>query len=73
MTQSKKYDSRLSQVNDSWTAEIIRRASAQNTVVSKTQDGFKTEAEAKQWADKELAEFTAKQGERNKRRAAKRK
>ncbi len=73
MTQSKKYDSRLSQKNDNWTAEIVRRASAQKTVVSKTQDGFKTEADAKQWADKTLAEFTTKQGERNKRRAAKRK
>lgn len=37
------------------------------------QDGFKTEADAKKWADKELAMFLTKQGEHNKRRAAKRK
>ncbi len=73
MTQSKKYDSRISQTNDSWTAEITRRASVKKIVVSKVQDGFKTEADAKEWADKELAIFLTKQSEHNKRRASKRK
>lgn len=73
MKQSKKYDSRISKVNDSWTAEIIRRASVEKTVVSKTQTDFKSEADAKEWAEKELLTFLTTQSDRNKRRAEKRK
>jgi len=72
MAISKKYDYRTSQQKDTWIAEIIRRASSKKTIVSKKQDGFKTEAEANEWAEKELVQFTAKQSEQNKRRAAKR-
>ncbi|PCI70311.1 MAG: pressure-regulated protein [Piscirickettsiaceae bacterium] len=72
MAISKKYDYQTSQQKDTWTAEIIRRASKKNTVVSKKQDGFKTEAAANEWAEKELLTFTIKQSEQNKRRAAKR-
>jgi len=73
MAFSKKYDYRTSQQKDTWNAEIIRRASSKNIVVTKKQDGFKTEAEANEWAEKELIQFTVKQSEQNKRRAAKRK
>lgn len=72
MKESKKYSIRTSQEKDTWSAEIIRRASARKTVVSKTQAGFKTEAEATEWADKELVLFTIKQSEQNKRRGKKR-
>ncbi|MFT6625506.1 MAG: hypothetical protein ACJAZI_001594 [Cycloclasticus sp.] len=70
--QSKKYDFRTTQDKDTWNAEILRRASVEKTVVSKTQTGFKTEAEAKAWAEQELVLFTSKQSARNKRRAEKR-
>jgi len=73
MKTSKKYTAKISQVNDSWTAEIIRRASVEKNVVSKTQADFKSEADAKEWAEKELATFLTKQSDRNKRRAEKRK
>jgi hypothetical protein len=73
MSQSKKYDFRTTQSKDIWSADIIRRASAKNTVVTKTKVGFKTEAEAKQWAEQELVTFTEKQNAQNKRRAEKRK
>jgi hypothetical protein len=72
MKESKKYSIRTSQEKDTWSAEIIRRASAKKTIVSKTQAGFKTEAEATEWAEKELVLFTAKQSEQNKRRGQKR-
>lgn len=73
MNQSKKYGFRTSQEKDNWRAEITRRASAKKTIVSKKQDGFKTEAEAAEWAEKELLAFTAKQSAQNKRHAEKRK
>jgi len=73
MKTSKKYTTNIFQANDSWTAEIIRRASVEKNVVSKTQTDFKSEAEAKEWAEKELATFLTKQSDRNKRRAEKRK
>ncbi|MDG2365807.1 MAG: DUF3622 domain-containing protein [Methylococcaceae bacterium] len=72
MKESKKYSIRTSQEKDTWSAEVIRRASAKKTIVSKTQAGFKTEAEATEWAEKELVLFTAKQSEQNKRRGKKR-
>jgi len=72
MKESKKYSIRTSQEKDTWSAEVIRRASAKKTIVSKTQAGFKTEAEATEWAEKELVLFTAKQSEQNKRRGQKR-
>ena len=72
MKESKKYSIRTSQEKDTWSAEVIRRASAKKTIVSKTQAGIKTEAEATEWAEKELVIFTAKQSEQNKRREQKR-
>ena len=72
MKESKKYSILTSQEKDTWTAKIIRRVSARRTMVSKTKAGFKTEAEATEWADKELVLFTVKQSEQNKRRSQKR-
>ena len=57
MTQSKKYDCRVVQDNTSWTAEIIRRVTSKKTVVTKSQDGFSTEAEAQDWGQKEVKTF----------------
>lgn len=49
-----KYDFRVIQVADSWKAEITRRATAKKTVVSKQQDGFASEEEAREWGEREL-------------------
>lgn len=73
MTKTKKYDFRLTQKNNLWSAEIIRRASSEKTVVSKHQDGFATEAEAHAWATAEIAAFLKKHGEKDKERSEKRK
>ena len=71
MAASKKYESRVIEsvvaegAAKEWSAEITRRATAKKTVVSKTQGGFTSEAEAQGWAEKELAVFL-ELNERNK-------
>lgn len=67
---SKKYDFQLIEKRNGWAAEIVRQITSRRTVVSKRQLGFATEAEAKEWAEKELVEFQKIQSERNKRRSA---
>ncbi|OEF25143.1 DUF3622 domain-containing protein [Vibrio rumoiensis] len=67
---SKKYDFQLIEKRNGWAAEIIRQITSRRTIVSKRQLGFTTEAEAKEWAEKELIEFQKIQTERNKRRSA---
>ena len=71
MKQSKKYDYRVLQDNDAWTAEVIRRVTSRVTVVSKGQGGFATEAEAQAWGQAEVEAFLKKTniGESEKRRA----
>lgn len=70
MTTNKKYDYRIVQNKSDWTAEITRRASSKKTIVSKSQDGFSTEAEAKAWGEKELVAFLENLTKRNKREFA---
>jgi len=70
MTTNKKYDLRISQGKTDWTAEITRRVTSKKTTVSKSQDGFATEAEAKAWGEKELASFLENLTKRNKREFA---
>ena len=67
MTQSKKYDYRISQDKKTWTTEIIRRVTSKRTTVSKSQEGFATEAEAKAWGESELKSFLANLTKKNKR------
>lgn len=67
---SKKYDFQLIEKRNGWAAEIVRQITSRRTIVSKRQLGFATEAEAKEWAEKELVEFQKIQSERNKRRSA---
>lgn len=70
MKQSKKYDYRVLQDNDAWTAEVIRRVTSRVTVVSKGKGGFATEAEAQAWGQAEVEAFLKKtnKGEMKKRR-----
>ena len=68
MTKGKKYDFNLVLVDGSWTAEIVRKITSKKTVVSKSQAGFASEAEAQVWADTELKGFLQNQIDRNARR-----
>ena len=73
MTQSKKYSYRVVEENKVWSAEILRRASSKKTIVSKKQDGFASEAEAKDWGEQQVVAFLKNMNERelNKRREKK--
>jgi hypothetical protein len=73
MTQSKKYTYRVEQDGANWTVDIIRRVTSRTAVVSKTQAGFATEAEAKNWGESEVKAFLIKTnlGEQEKRRGKK--
>ena len=73
MAKGKKYDIRIVQDKKGWTAEIIRQVTSTKTMVSKSQKGFATEAEAQAWGENELKAFMQSLAERNKRRAEKRK
>ncbi|HHI94954.1 MAG TPA: DUF3622 domain-containing protein [Gammaproteobacteria bacterium] len=67
MTTNKKYEYRVVQGKTHWMAEITRRVTSRKTVVSKSQDGFSTETDAKKWGEKELASFLENLTKRNKR------
>jgi hypothetical protein len=71
MTQSKKYSLRITQDNATWTAEIVRRKTAKESLVSKAQSGFASESDAQAWGETELKTFLQHQVERNKRHAKK--
>jgi hypothetical protein len=72
MATSKKYSVQIVEEDNFWTADIVRRVNARSNIVSKSQSGFASEAEAQAWADTELQGFMTNQSERNKRRAKKR-
>lgn len=72
MAKGKKYSIKTIKAGAVWTAEIIRRKTSVESVVSKKQEGFKTEADAIVWAEKALSEFTSTQAESNKRHSAQR-
>ena len=72
MATASKYAIQIAQEGSTWTADITRRVSRKEVVVSKTQVGFDSEAEAQAWADIELKAFVENQSSRNKKRNEKR-
>lgn len=72
MQKTKKFECRVIDNDGYWIAEIVRRVTSKKTKVSKSQGGFASEAEAKEWGEKELALFLAKVSEQNKRRSERR-
>jgi len=72
MAKAKKYDYRVVQGDTGWRAEIMRRVTSKKVMVSKRQDGFASESEAKTWGEKTLKSFLDKLKERNKRQAFRR-
>lgn len=73
MATSKKYQIKIEQRDADWTAQITRRVSAKKAVVTKKQDGFASEAEAMEWAEAALTEFTATLSSSNQRHGQQRK
>ena len=69
MTKNKKYDYRVVENDNEWTAEILRRITSKETVISKSQSGFSSESEAQEWGQNELKSFLQKLIERNKLRS----
>lgn len=69
MAKSKKYDYRVTTSETGWVAEIIRQVTSKKTVVSKSQDGFTTETEAKAWGQQELKIFVQNHAARSKSRS----
>jgi hypothetical protein len=57
MVQSKKYDYRVSKDDAGWNTQIIRRVSSKKTLVTKSQGGFSSEAEAQAWGQDEVKTF----------------
>ncbi|MCP5142089.1 MAG: DUF3622 domain-containing protein [Gammaproteobacteria bacterium] len=64
MAGTPKYSTRITQTEATWRAEIVRRVTAKRSHVSKSQDGFTSEADAKAWADAELKAMLAVQAKR---------
>ena len=69
MAKGKKYDYKVTQNDSSWSAEIIRQVTSRKTTISKSQNGFATEAEATEWSKDQLASFLENKKEKNKRNA----
>ena len=72
MAKSKKFDYRITQEKSSWRAEITRRVTSKKTIVSKSQTGFTSEADAEQWGRQELESFLHSLKNRNKRHSTQR-
>ena len=72
MAQQNKFDYRIQQDGDKWSAEIIRRVTARRTSVSKRKKGFETQELAEQWSKNQLVDFLENLQAGNKRKAEKR-
>lgn len=57
LEKSKKYTYQLVKAKAGWTAEILRRVTSKKTLVTKSQAGFASEAEAQTWAEAEVKVF----------------
>ena len=73
MAKGKKYDYRIVADKTNWTAEITRRKTSREVVVSKRQQGFASESDAKAWGESELKSFLQNLVEKNKLRSENRK
>ncbi len=67
MNKGKKFDFRIVADKKTWTAEIVRKVTSKKFHVSKSKDGFATEADAITWGESELKSFVQNLADRNKR------
>jgi len=72
IVKGKKYSYRTVKDGASWTAEILRRKTSTEIVISKSQSGFSTESDAQAWGERELKSFLQNLSERNKRHSEQR-
>ncbi|MBI3187418.1 MAG: DUF3622 domain-containing protein [Gammaproteobacteria bacterium] len=54
MMQSKKYDYQVAQSKDGWVTQITRKITSKKIHVTKSQDGFASESEARAWGENEV-------------------
>ncbi len=59
-----RFDYRLVEKNNHWTAEITRKLTSQKIHVTKKKDDFITEKEADEWGRTELKRLVSKLNER---------
>jgi len=62
-----KFNFRVVKTDTSWTAEIIRKKTAKEVVVTKKKEGFTNESDAREWAETELKTFVTDLNERKRR------
>ncbi len=67
MSKGKKFDYRVVADKKTWTAEIVRKVTSKKFHVSKSKDGFATEADAINWGKLELKSLVQNLADRNKR------
>ncbi|GHA12097.1 hypothetical protein GCM10008090_22440 [Arenicella chitinivorans] len=65
MVENKKYNVHVFQDGDAWSAQITRQVTSRKRTVSKQQDGFADEADAREWGQSELQKYVTAQQERN--------
>lgn len=73
MSKGKKYSTNIEQVDSLWRAQITRQVTSRKVVITKKKVGFKSEADAKKWADKTLLELTKTLADSNTRHGEQRK
>jgi len=73
MSKGKKYDYQLEQQGACWSARITRKVSSKKVIISKEKEGFDSQADAKVWTEREIANFTKTQNVSNQRHAHTRK
>ena len=62
-----KFNLRVIQEDKGWTAEIFRKKTAKELVVTKKQTGFDSEDEARTWGEAELTSFVTEYNKRKRR------
>lgn len=67
MSNSKKFNYRVIEIDKSWSTEIIRRVTSKKFHVSKSKAGFTSELEAEQWGKQEVEQFVKNLNAKNKR------
>ena len=73
MSKNRKYSYILEQKDSVWNAKIVRQVTSKKSIVSKEQSDFASEANAKDWAEQQIIEFTSTLSTSNQRHDKQRK
>lgn len=66
MSSNLKYHHKITQENETWSANIIRKVSQKRTQVTMSQKGFPSEAEAIEWSTNAIQTLLKKQYDKQK-------